>query len=182
MQMEKHVDCCPYEPCLRCNRPVLNTEIEQHQQICSLYSCQGCRQPIPQEEMSEHRKSCFAAVRFHRQGRNWSPQVIQTLLGPIIHFPVAPGVKSALKAFSKDFLNTGVIDFEFFCARSPRLFPGYPQIPFHVAMSNARGDWIIPATAVNYNVSVKSMLEEGCALRSQYVSLRLMQIRNHAQL
>lgn len=97
-------------------------------------------------------------------------------------FPCCSWCKVGPEAFSKDFLNTGVIDFEFFCVRSPRLFPGYPQIPFNVAMSNARGDWIIPATGVNYNVSVRSMLEEGCALRSQYVSLRLMQIRNYAQL
>lgn len=64
-------------------------------------------------------------------------------------------------------MNTVITDFEFFCVQSERLFPGYSQIPLQIAIANARGDWLIPTTTINYHVSIKSMLEEGRALNSQ---------------
>ena len=58
--------------------------------------------------------------------------------------------------------NTIVVDFEYMVG------PGFPLLPIQIAMANARGDWIVPATTINHGISKRELLERGNMLGFVY--------------
>jgi len=55
-----------------------------------------------------------------------------------------------------------VVDFEYMVG------PGFPLLPIQIAMANAHGDWIVPATTINHGISKRELLERGNMLGSVY--------------
>jgi hypothetical protein len=88
--------------------------------------------------------------------------VTKTALPSSTRFPVLLGMKRTVEAWLKYPSNTIVVDFEYMVG------PGFPLLPIQIAMANARGDWIVPATTINHGISKRELLERGDMLGFVY--------------
>lgn len=163
--LDEHLEHCLFRWCPQCNVPIHKDQYEVHLRVCSQTYCDNCRTQVPLDDVQEHKSECSA-----RRGsdRIWGPEVAARLFAPNTCFPICSRTMSTMRAWVGEPLNTAIVDFEFWRVWTERIFPGSPVKPLQLAIANADGEWIIPVSTINYNVSIRWMHELGRTIISPY--------------
>lgn len=71
-----------------------------------------------------------------------------------------------MEAWLKEPLNTVVADFEFAWACRPRedSVVELEIFPLQIAVANAHGDWVVPVTSINHDISKRALFAMGAKL------------------
>lgn len=81
------------------------------------------------------------------------------LLNPRTRFPVSSHIHRIMHAWTSEPLNTVILDFEF----------GYPDGQqreiYEIALANAHGEWIVPQTTINHNVTTAELADRSRSKR-----------------
>lgn len=135
-----------------------------HLQSCALVYCRACRTHVALGDLSNHREICTPMTSQWKCNALLPPMsdtlVTKAILSSTTRFPALLGMKRTMEARLKYPLSTIVADFEYMAA------PGFPLLPIQVAIANAYGEWIVPATTINHGISKRELLERGNRLGS----------------
>jgi hypothetical protein len=152
-----HFQTCQYQHCSQCNASITAEYYDLHLQSCTVAYCRACRTHVALGDLSKHQELCTLKKYRWKSTELLPPMsdtvVTKTILSPTTRFPVLLGMKRTMEAWLKYPSSTIVVDFEYMVG------PGFPLLPIQIAIANAHGDWIVPATPVNYRISKREPLE-----------------------
>lgn len=158
-EISMHFQTCQYQQCPQCQVRIAAENYHLHLQSCALVYCRPCRTRVALDNLSNHRLVCAPADFYERNYNHLPPMsdtlVTKNILASTTKFPALRGMKLTMEAWLKYPLRTIVADFEYMSGT------GLPPLPIQVAIANASGEWIIPVTTINHEISKRELLEWG---------------------
>lgn len=190
-EFEAHKARCSFQCCRQCVRVIRAEEYIQHAKSCSFYRCHRCNTSrIPLPDLKTHFKVCeyrlceychqktlkddLGHICFDRSDVSLARtqrKLRENLLNPKINFPKTPSIEKVMILWSKSPYTTAVLDFEY---HSECLAEMKEKGVFQLAIANALGEWIVPPTTINHQISTSDLSSKGWkVLEAKYNNLPL---------
>jgi len=163
---ETHVSACQWLPCPACLRSFESeVDLADHFQLCA-EKARLARFEKAEHRIANPRRRLMNKLRQEvkddahttmENSKKSHQSLSALLLSPTTHYPETPEICAVRDAWMNNPYTTVVVDFEYIPSLAAVL---KHQSVFQMAFSNAKGEWIVPPTMINHDMSVLELVEQ----------------------